>query len=177
MPGSPPDAGLFVQLMMRHQEDLIRFVLPLAGSLEDARDVVQEAAVNLWRKFSEYDPAQPFRPWAKSFARYAVLMHHRKRRRFTFLTEELIDNLIEHQESEDDRAAGRRRAALDTCLGKLPEADRKLLERRYRDRSATLQQTAGDAGVTANVLYKALGRIRKQLLTRIERRVAAEDAV
>ena len=67
-----PDHAQFIQLLVRHEHDLLRFVLPLVGNLADARDVMQEAAVNLWKKFDEYDPSQPFLPWARRFAYFAA---------------------------------------------------------------------------------------------------------
>jgi RNA polymerase sigma-70 factor, ECF subfamily len=168
------DPSLFVRLLLLHQNDLLRYILPLVGDLDDAQDVLQETATDLWRKFDQYDPQQPFLPWAKRFARNEVLMHHRKRRRYTFLTEDLIATLVE-QQSEHDRQAERRRQALRDCLEKLPEADRLLLDQRYAAAGATIQQLAADTGATANVLYKALARIRRQLLDCVDRTLVLTD--
>ena len=95
---SQPDHALFVRLLVKHQNDLLRYIAPLVGSLDDAQDVLQEAALALWNKFAQYDPQQPFLPWAKRFAKYEVLMHHRRRRRYTFLSEELLETLAELQQ-------------------------------------------------------------------------------
>src|SRR5262245_2939914 len=91
------DPSLFVRLFLRHQNDLLRYILPLVGGLDDAQDVLQETAAALWRKFDRFDPRQPFLAWARQFARNEVLMHHRRRRRYTFLTDELIDELADRQ--------------------------------------------------------------------------------
>lgn len=175
--GDPPrnDPALFVRLMVRHQNDLLRYVLPLVACLDDAQDVVQESATALWKKFDEYNPDQPFLPWAKRFARYEVLMHHRRRRRYSFLTEELIETLAEPDRSHEEDAE-RRQRVLAGCLEKLPAADRTLLDRRYSDPDATVGQLADEVGRPANVLYKALGRIRRQLLECMTRALAAPEA-
>ena len=89
------DPALFVRLLLQHQDAILRYVLPLVGDLNDAQDVLQDTATALWQKFGQYDPAQPFLPWARRFAHNEVLMFHRRRRRYTFLTEELIDSLVE----------------------------------------------------------------------------------
>lgn len=173
MPASDPSR--FVHFLLEHQDELLRYILPLVGCFDDAQDVLQETATALWNKFAEYDPAQPFLPWAKQFARYEVLMHHRKRRRYTFLSEDLIEALAEPvQPREPD--ARRRQQALQKCLEALPEADRSLITLRYEDKSATVQQLAAQTGQTANVLYKALARIRRQLLECVTQRVASMDA-
>src|SRR5262245_32939751 len=91
------DPSLFVRLLLQHHNAMLRFILPLVGNLDDAQDVLQETASALWQKFDRYDPQQPFLAWAKQFARNEVLMHHRRRRRYTFLTEELIETLVDRQ--------------------------------------------------------------------------------
>lgn len=159
---SDADPTLFVRLLVQHQDDLMRYVLPLTGSLADAQDVVQETAAALWKKFDEYDVDRPFLPWAKRFARYEVLMHHRRKRRYTFLSETLVEQLAESHEDRHRRAEQRREALRD-CLSKLAETDRVLVERRYADKQATVQQLAEDTGQTPNVMYKSLARIRKAL--------------
>jgi RNA polymerase sigma-70 factor (ECF subfamily) len=170
------DPSLFVQLLLQHQNDVLRYILPLVGCLDDAHDVLQETATALWRKFEQYDPEQPFLPWAKRFARNEVLMHHRKRSRYVFLTEELVETLAERQ-SEYEKQALERRQALRTCIEKLPEADRLLLDQRYAEPGTTIQQLAAETGATVNVLYKALARVRRQLLDCVTRTLALADAV
>jgi RNA polymerase sigma-70 factor (ECF subfamily) len=168
------DHTRFIQLLVRHEHDLLRFVLPLVGNLEDARDVMQEAAVNLWKKFDEYDSSQPFLPWARRFAYYAALMYRRKHRRFSFLTEELAESLAERQEQQELQWE-RRRQAMESCLSLLPDEDRRLLERRYADSKVPMHQQAAGSGQTANMLYKALARIRRQLAECVTRRLALAD--
>jgi RNA polymerase sigma-70 factor (ECF subfamily) len=169
------DPSLFVRLLLQHQNDLLRYILPLVGCLDDAQDVLQETATALWRKFDQYDPQQPFLPWARRFARNEVLMHHRKRRRYTFLTEELIDTLVERSAEHEGQEEWRRNA-LRNCVEKLPEADRLLLDRRYGEPGTTIQQLAAETGAPANVLYKALARIRRQLLDCVSRALAVAGA-
>jgi RNA polymerase sigma-70 factor, ECF subfamily len=157
------DPSLFVRLLLQHQSALLRHILPLVGNLDDAKDVLQQTAMALWQKFDQYDSSRPFLPWAKRFARHEVLMHHRKRRRYTFLTEELIESLSERQAEQELYTQQLQNALLD-CIEKLPEADRLLLNHRYVEPGTTIQQLAAETGQTANVLYKALARIRRQLL-------------
>jgi hypothetical protein len=77
-------------------------------------------------------------------------------------------------ESEPGRFSDETQEALEECLKKLPEADRVLLDRRYVEEDSTLQELAEESGQTANVLYKALGRIRRQLLECINRKLASD---
>ena len=165
------DPTLFVRLLLQHQDTLLRYILPLVGHLDDAQDVLQQTALALWQKFDQYDPERPFLPWAKRFAHNEVLMHHRKQRRYTFLTEELIQTLSERQ-GEQELEAEQRRSALQACLDSLPKADRQLLTERYAEAGMTVQQLAATTGQTPNVLYKALARIRRILLDCVGRKLA-----
>jgi RNA polymerase sigma-70 factor, ECF subfamily len=169
------DPSLFVRLLLQHQNDLLRYILPLVGCLDDAQDVLQETATALWRKFDQYDPDCPFLPWAKRFAHHEVLMCHRRRRRYTFLSDELIESLIAHQ-AEQEREAEQWQEALQDCVNKLSEADRELLNHRYAEPGTTIQRLAAQTGQTPNVLYKTLARIRRQLLHCVGKALALTGA-
>lgn len=166
------DSGQFIRLWIQHQNDLLRTIAPLVGSMDDAQDVLQETALALLKKFDKYDQQQPFLPWAKQFARYEVLMHHRRRQRYTFLSEQLIEALAKRQKEWETIGENRRRILID-CMDKLSESDRLLLRQRYAEPDTTIQQVAQVTGRTANALYKALQRIRRQLVFCIERKLAS----
>jgi RNA polymerase sigma-70 factor (ECF subfamily) len=167
-----PETGEFVRLWVRHQNELLRTIAPLVGSVDDAQDVLQETALALWKKFDEYDQRQPFLPWARQFAKYEVLMNHRRRQRYTFLTEPLIEALAERQKDLETISEKRRRMLKD-CMEALCDSDQLLLRRRYDEPGTTIQKVAEATGQTANALYKALQRIRRQLLLCINRRLAS----
>jgi RNA polymerase sigma-70 factor, ECF subfamily len=59
---SKPDE--FVAIYTRHQRKLYRYVAALLTRSDDAEDVLQETARVLWQKFDEYQPEEPFLPWA-----------------------------------------------------------------------------------------------------------------
>jgi RNA polymerase sigma-70 factor, ECF subfamily len=168
------DPSLFVRLLLQHQSALLRYILPLVGNLDDAQDVLQQTALALWQKFDQYDPGRPFLPLARQFAHNEVLMHHRRRRKYTFLTTELIETLAGRPE-EQESGRQQRCLALQTCVEMLPEADRRLLDERYSESGKTIQQLAGETGQKANVLYKALARIRRQLLDCVAQKVGLAE--
>jgi RNA polymerase sigma-70 factor (ECF subfamily) len=171
-----PDHSQFIHLLLGHERELLRYVLPLVGNLDDARDVMQEAAVNLWDKFTEYDPGRPFLPWARRFAYYAALMYRRKHRRFAFLTDELVESLTARQEQHEQHSEKRRRA-MEQCLAQLTDEDRRLLDQRYAEMKVPMHRQAAESGQTVNVLYKALARIRRQLAECVTRRLALGDEI
>ena len=59
----------FLRLYVEHEEALRGFVRALVPTREDARDVMQEVTVVLWRKIGELSAMEDFRRWAFGVAR------------------------------------------------------------------------------------------------------------
>jgi RNA polymerase sigma-70 factor (ECF subfamily) len=164
-------AELLVRLLTGHQEDLFRYIFALLPHEEDARDVLQETSVALYRKFAEYDPTQPFLPWAFRFAYLEVLKQRERNQRGTLLlSRELIERLAAQRERMEPVLQARL-VALEACLEQLPRQDQELIQRRYQGkaRADELMQESGDSRRT---LFRKLDRIRRVLFECISRRTA-----
>ena len=59
----------FTRLLLEAEPVMLRSVLVMVPNRTDARDILQETAVALWRQFDSYDPQRPFVNWAMGFAR------------------------------------------------------------------------------------------------------------
>ncbi|MEM7231777.1 MAG: sigma-70 family RNA polymerase sigma factor, partial [Planctomycetota bacterium] len=141
------------------------------GQPAEAEDLLQETAKALWKKFSDYDAAKPFLPWAKTFARYEVLNYlERQRTRRKYFSDEMVELLAAEWELVDAQHDARI-LALELCVEALPEKSRRLLKDRYGD-ADSLNELAVRTGTTPNALYKALQRVRTALRECINRRVA-----
>jgi RNA polymerase sigma-70 factor, ECF subfamily len=170
----PPVAGedpeRFVRLFVEGEREILRYILRLVPDLDDAREILQETAVDLWRKFDRYDPACAFAPWACGFAFRCVLKHREQQaRRAKCLSIESLD-LIAAERSEKDGLLEDRRRALERCLQQLRDDDRLVVEHRYA-RQMSVAEIAGTTGRNTSALYKALERIRRQLLECVNRRL------
>jgi RNA polymerase sigma-70 factor (ECF subfamily) len=157
----------------RHEHDLFRYVLTLLPHWSDAEDVMQETAAALWQKFDQYDPDCPFVPWACQFAYHQVLnFRSRQKTRRKMFSPAVVESLAVDW-PQHARAITTQREALDSCLGKLREADRRLLQHRYGEQTE-IAELAAQNGQTPNALYKSLQRIRRMLLECVTRTLAAE---
>ncbi|MBA4067493.1 MAG: hypothetical protein C0501_28045 [Isosphaera sp.] len=170
----PPGADraeAFVRLFAGAEPEVYRYVFALVPDPDDARDVMQETAAALWRKFGEYDPARPFVPWA---CRFALTEVHNFRRRRPPAALPLTDAAVAALAADagDDDPADARLLALAACLDELPEDDRRRLRERYWDRAPV--RDAAAAGRNVHTAYKALDRIRRRLLDCVTRRLARE---
>ena len=163
----------FLKLYLEHEEALRGFVRSLVMGREEAREVMQEVASVLWRKFEALESETEFRRWAFGVARFEVLafQRDRARERVTF-SDELLAQLADEAEVLSDELESER-AALEKCLRKLPEAQRALLGAAY-ERTARMDELAARLGRTAMSLYKQLHRIRLSLAECVRRELSRE---
>lgn len=164
-------AEMLVRLLTRHQEDLFRYIFALLPHEEDARDVLQETSVALYRKFAEYDPSKPFLPWAYRFAEFEVLKQRdrniRGHRHFSY---ELAERLARERE-ELDATLHARLVALEQCLEELPAGDRALIRQRYHEQTR-VDDLVELSGASRRTFFRNLDRVRRVLMDCIERRLA-----
>lgn len=167
-------AELLVRLLTKHQEDLFRYIFTLLPNEEDARDVLQETSVALYRKFAEYDPAKPFLAWAYRFAYLEVLkQRERNQRGSRLLNVDLVERLAREREAHEPILQARL-VALEECLLELPPADRELIRQRYQGK-ARAEELVRLTGASRRTLFRNLDRIRRLLHECINRRLAAGE--
>ena len=166
-PANPEER--MVSLIARHQPEIHRYIHSLLPDRMLAEDVAQETNLVLWRKAADYDPAQPFLPWALTIALYQVKAARRDsaRDRHVF-SDELVELLAAEHPST---AAPDLDDALERCLGELSHKQRDLILARYQP-GASVQEMAADRSQTPTALSLVLLRIRKALETCIERKLA-----
>jgi RNA polymerase sigma-70 factor (ECF subfamily) len=167
-------AELLIRLLARHQDDLFRYIFALLPHEEDARDVLQETSVALFRKIAEYDPAKPFLAWAYRFAYLEILkQRERNQRALRHLSRDVIERLAQERVAHEP-VLRQRLQALEYCLQALAPADQQLIRQRYQtnvDADALAQQ----AGTSRRTLFRELDRIRRSLFHCINRRLAIMD--
>jgi RNA polymerase sigma-70 factor (ECF subfamily) len=175
-PTAEPDrAELLARLLAEHQEQLFRYILTLLPHEEDARDVLQEASVALYRKFAEYDPGKPFLAWAYRFAYLEVLKHReRSQRRRRLLSPDLVERLARERE-EHESVLQARLEALEECLAILPGVDRELIRQRYQG-GTPAEELARQSGASRRTFFRRLDRIRRVLQECINRRMAQDSS-
>jgi RNA polymerase sigma-70 factor (ECF subfamily) len=170
----PARAELLVRLLSRHQGDLFRYIFALLPHEEDARDVLQETSVALYRKFADYDPARPFLAWAYRFAYLEVLKQRERNQRAThLLSRDLVERLAREREQHGPVLQARLQA-LEDCLQELPPQDQRLIRQRYQGGTRT-EQLMEQYSASRRTVFRNLDRIRRLLLDCISRRVAAAD--
>ncbi|WP_193214221.1 sigma-70 family RNA polymerase sigma factor [Luteolibacter marinus] len=162
---------MIVGLIARHQPEIHRYVLSLLPDRMLADDVVQETNLVLWRKAGDYDPAQPFLPWALTVALYQVRAARRDAGRDRHVFDDSLVDLLAAEHGAADAAHADLERALEACLGELPERQRQLILARYAP-GASVQGLAAERRQTPTATSLALFRIRKALERCIETKLA-----
>lgn len=160
----------FMRLFLAHEPALLRSVLVFVPHRADARDIVQETAVALWRHFPAYDPERPFLNWACGFARIEVRRFLRTRQRRAQLSEAAAAALM----TEDDAGAAwneDRERRLQSCRERLAPGQRQLLDEYYIN-ELPVTELARRHARSEEAVYKMLQRIRHALLECMERKEA-----
>jgi len=162
---------LLVGLITTHYDHLRRYIRTLLPHEEDAKDVLQEVCLSLSRKFSDYDRSRPFLPWACRFAYLHVLKFYegQRPRRMVRLPIEVLELLARDREQEEP-ALAERLAALEECLKKLPDRDRRLIQARYVDRIPS-EEIAGLFAQSRRTMFRNLERVRRALFECVDRSV------
>lgn len=138
-----------------------------------AKDIVQETALALLRKFPAFDPLRAFLPWALGAAKFEIMGYRRDAGRCRLTFDDALLTQITEAWSEAEPQMGDEEAALHTCLEKLARHARNVVQLRYFDSLDSLE-IAQRLGSTAGAVRAALQRIRVQLRECVERQLGME---
>jgi RNA polymerase sigma-70 factor, ECF subfamily len=167
------NAEHFVLLLTESQREILRYILAFVPNVDEAQEILQETAVALLRRFDQYDPNQPFLPWACRFAfRHVLKYRERNTRRSRYLSIEVLGQLASER-VEQGEILECRRLALAECLKKLSESDQRLIDARYAMRT-TMAEVARATGRNVSTLYKSLERVRRRLFECVNRSARLE---
>lgn len=165
----------FLRLFLEHEEALRLFVRSLLFSQEESREVMQEIAVVLWRKFDDSLTSSSFRRWAFGVARMEVLAFRRDRARDRHVFSDDVSKLLETSALEHSGELEAERDALAICLKKLPKHLRELVRSTYES-DVKVSELAGKLNQTPMALYKKLHRARQSLMECTQRQIQIDDA-
>ncbi|MBT3202169.1 MAG: sigma-70 family RNA polymerase sigma factor [Phycisphaerales bacterium] len=168
------DHERFTRLLIQHEPELLRCALVAVPNRADARDILQECSVALWRSFSQYDPKRPFANWALGFVRIEVRRFLRKSARRAQLTVRAAELLLQ-DEQQYATELDERESFLKHCFDALPEPHRRLLHGYYHNEHP-VSELSEQTGRSVDAVYKMLQRIRFALHQCIESKMRRTEA-
>ena len=146
------------------------YINAVVPDFQEAEDLLQDVAVILLRKFTEYDPQRPFVAWAIGIAKREVLVARRRHARgFLSYQADLLERISEVYEELAPEFEDRSRA-LRECLRSVKGRAGELLRLRYEEslKPNSISKRVGIAVVAVRVM---LSRTRTALRECIERKL------
>lgn len=168
----------FVSLLARHDLSIRRFVRFLLPTAEGVEDIVQDTALECWRKFEDFQPQNhdvaqdEFIRWACVIARFKVMAWQRDRQRDRLVFKESV---VERLAATvvDDAFLSEQRLALESCLSSLSD-DEKNLVLSVHSPGQSVAAIAGQTGQSARRLYSRLNALRRQLISCVQQKITTE---
>ena len=163
----------FTRLFTVNQRSIYLYIRSLVANADDVDEIWGETNLVLWQRFADFQPGTNFLAWAQRIA-YNKILNYRTRRRQPV---QFSDGFVEKLAATAERFSHRHKSYLDAlnrCAEKLSRDEWKLIQLRYGS-GAGCQRAAEILGRPVHFVYKALTRIRSQLLDCIRREVAKED--
>jgi RNA polymerase sigma factor (sigma-70 family) len=161
----------FVELCYRNSRPILFTLFKITRNKEDAEDAFQEAILNAFVHFGDFNRASSFSTWLTRISINSALMILRKRR---VRPESLIDEPIDGSTTFQWEIADRRpnpeqyyiqrenRRRLQSAVSKLPTVYRSVFEIRLRS-EGSMKEIAEEAGITIAATKSRLLRARKAL--------------
>lgn len=159
-----PSHDSFLSQFLTVQGDLRAFIGAVVRDLSLEDDLFQEIALTLWKNFDKYDPSRSFGAWARGVAATKIKEDSRLRARAPqAYPDEVIEAVARGFTTNDaDGGWSERENALRQCLAGLPDNARKLITERY-GQDHSIDSIAAGFCLSAEAVYQALSRVRKQL--------------
>lgn len=160
------------RLWSKSQPAVAALVAGAVADFHDAEDVVAEVAEVVVAKFSDFDPARPFMPWAMGIAHKQILLYYRRRAGEKFLPfdEAAMEAVVSaHVDVADEVSA--RLAALRICVRQVRGKARRVLDLHYGHGLKT-DAVADALNMTRNSVWVTMHRVRVALKACVERKLA-----
>src|ERR1700753_4141330 len=84
----------FIRCLTDHQGRLFVYLVSMLGDVHDARNVLQETNLELWRKSGQFIEGTDFAAWSRRIAHFKILAFLRDKKRDRHLFDEALLNQI-----------------------------------------------------------------------------------
>lgn len=171
----------FVALIARHDQAIRRFVRSLLPSREGVDDVVQETALECWKKFSDFSPAcsesvdDEFSRWACVIARFKALSWQRDHARDRLVFREGVIEALAATAMDGLNQQKSRLRAVESCLRTMPDDQRRLVLSVHSP-GESVALIAAETGQKARRLYNRINVLRSLLLDCVQQRLTGDTA-
>lgn len=159
------DDRAFAALVRPHIDAVHGFLVRMTGHHDEAKDVLQETLVRVWKGLDSYEHDGRFRAWMFAIARNAALDRRRAQRDTRRI--DSLNGLSGDGASPADRAEQREFVGdLESALERLPEARRSVFLMR-QESGMTFREIADAMGIPLGTalshMHHAVRALKKEL--------------
>jgi len=167
----PRDVEELAQYWTAAQRAVSAFLRAMVQSSHNRDDLLQQVAVVVVRKFSQYDRAQPFTAWAIGIAKQEVLAYRRRRKTDRHIFDDaMVERIALDYQHYLPEGTFKLRDALESCLEKLQGRSRKAIDFHYTHGMKS-SQIAPQLGLGDGAVRMLLSRTRDALRVCIEQQL------
>lgn len=152
----------FTRLWIEAQHTLTGFVTLHVHDYAIVEDIIQEVATQATENFDQYDPARPFGAWLIGIARMRIAESYRKKSRSPIIFSNDVMESITQAFIDAQPDSSERLEALRTCIAKLSDRHRRVIDLRY-NRQKSSDQIAQQVGSSPESVDSMLYRVRLAL--------------
>lgn len=163
----------FLELLTTHERALSIYVHSLVPRDSAAEDILQQTKMLLWKHFDDFQAGTNFLAWARKTAFHQILTHRRQKKREHLPLDEVALEALGMAVTQLAGDVSQRQEALRACLARLPKEHRQLVQLRYYE-DLEVEQVAEKLRRTSGAVYRALSRVRMNLMECVERQIAQE---
>ena len=162
------DREAVTRMLVGDRAKLLAYIYSLVHDHAAADDLYQDVLILATEKCDSIDREQSVLAWARTAARFRAIDHLRREQRAPHaMSSEAIDLLDADFARLDAEPAQLRLAALTTCMKKLSDYGRKLINLRFHRRMSG-KEVAKTLDQSPHTTYTALSRTYKKLRDCIE---------
>ncbi len=149
----------FTALLMANQRRIYGYILSLVPNPSDADDILQETALIMCKKFSEYKADTSFHSWAIKISYFTIVNFNRKKqRRSVKLRDDIFRMIANAQQEIHSDNYSERADSLKSCTEALKPKDREIIDLHF-NKGLKVVDIAQQVGRSADTLYKSISRI------------------
>lgn len=163
----------FFELYGRCQTRVFSFLFMMVHNEADAEDLLQDTMATMFENFDKFQQGTNFTAWGMTIARNKAINFMRKNANVRpFLKDDLYEQIAELEMKEEEDFSARS-VALEKCLKKLVDLDRKFLQMRYQQ-ELPMKKISELLGRSKTGVYHTMSRIHDVLFRCIKRVMAVE---
>jgi RNA polymerase sigma-70 factor (ECF subfamily) len=167
------DPQSFVYIVETYEKPLLRFIHRISSvSEEDAKDILQDAFIKMYRNVNSFDAKWKFSSWAYRITRHEVIDHFRKKKvrpqiNFSDLGDAVIGRFSAAIDIEEEIHTSISKEKLLELLDELDYKYKEILvlkfleEKSYEEMSDIIKKPIGTIGTRINRAKRQLSKIAK----------------